>query len=30
MIVNGECGIFSPKLMDCLKGVREEMEQVAR
>ncbi len=30
MIVNGECGIFSPKLMDCLKGVREEMEHVAR
>lgn len=30
MIINGECGKFSPKLMDCLANVREEMENVAR
>lgn len=30
MILNGECGIFSPKLMECFKNVREEMEHVSR
>lgn len=30
MIINGECGKFSPKLMECLKNVRKEMEDVVR
>lgn len=30
MILNGECGKFSPKLIDCLVNVREEMENVSR
>lgn len=29
MILNGACGIFSPKLMECLKNVREEFEKLA-
>ncbi|MEZ3462035.1 MAG: response regulator [Lachnospiraceae bacterium] len=28
MIMNGECGTFSPKLMDCLQGARDAMEQM--
>lgn len=28
MIINGECGIFSPKLMTCLTNCRTEMEAV--
>lgn len=28
MIINGECGIFSPKLMECLRNVRTEFENV--
>ncbi|MEZ3429533.1 MAG: response regulator [Lachnospiraceae bacterium] len=30
MIINGECGKFSPKLMECLKSAKEEMENVVR
>ncbi len=29
MIINGACGLFSPKLMECLRNVREEFEQLA-
>lgn len=29
MITTGECGIFSPKLLDCLWNVRKEFEQIA-
>lgn len=29
MIINGECGTFSPKLMDCFKNARWEFEQLA-
>lgn len=28
MIMNGECGVFSPKLMDVLRKVRQEMEEL--
>lgn len=28
MIVKGECGIFSPKLMECFRKVREEFEKL--
>ncbi len=28
MIINGECGVFSPKLMECLRKVRTEFENV--
>ena len=24
MILNGECGVFSPKLLECFKSSREE------
>ncbi len=27
MIMNGECGIFSPKLLDCFKRVRRKFEK---
>lgn len=30
MITDGECGAFSPKLMDCFRNVREAMEHVSR
>lgn len=30
MIMNGECGAFSPKLLDCFRNVRETMESVSR
>lgn len=30
MITNGECGTFSPKLMDCFRNAREAMENVSR
>lgn len=30
MIINGECGVFSPKLIECFKNAREEMENVSR
>lgn len=26
MIINGECGLFSPELMECLKNCKEAME----
>ena len=29
MIMNGECGIFSPKLMECLKNTRKKFEELA-
>lgn len=28
MILNGECGVFSPKLIECLKQAREEFEKI--
>ncbi len=30
MITNGECGTFSPKLMDCFQNARKTMEGVSR
>lgn len=30
MILNGECGLFSPKLLECLKNVREQFYELAR
>lgn len=30
MIINGECGTFSPKMMDCFKSAREKLENVSR
>ncbi len=30
MITNGECGTFSPKLMQCFRNAREKMENVSR
>ena len=30
MILNGECGIFSPKLLECFKYVSNKFEEVAR
>jgi len=29
MILNGECGVFSPKLMECLRNVRKQYEELA-
>ncbi len=29
MILNGECGAFSPKLLECFKRVRKEFKQLA-
>lgn len=29
MIQNGECGIFSPQLMDCLSALKDQFEAVA-
>lgn len=29
MILNGECGVFSPKLLDCFQKVRGEFEELA-
>lgn len=29
MIVTGECGVFSPKLLECLRNVKEEYEKLA-
>ncbi len=28
MILGGECGVFSPKIMECFRMSREEMEQI--
>ena len=30
MILNGECGVFSPKLLECFKHVQQELIAVAR
>lgn len=30
MILKGECGVFSPKLLECFKHVTDEYEQLAR
>ncbi len=30
MILNGECGEFSPKLLECFKNVRQQMVDLAR
>lgn len=30
MILNGECGAFSPKILDCFKDSKEELEKLAR
>lgn len=27
MIVNGECGVFSPKLMEAFRAVRRQFEK---
>ena len=29
MIINGECGIFSPKLLECFRNCREQFEELA-
>lgn len=29
MIISGECGVFSPKLLECFKHVRKEFEKLA-
>ncbi len=29
MILNGECGTFSPKILDCFKDAKEEFEKVS-
>ena len=29
MIINGECGIFSPKLIECFKKSRNKFEALA-
>jgi len=29
MIINGECGVFSPKLLECFRNVRAEYEKMA-
>lgn len=29
MILMGECGVFSPKLMQCLRECREQFEELA-
>lgn len=30
MILNGECGAFSPKLLECFKNVREQFDELSR
>lgn len=30
MILNGECGTFSPKLLECMKNVKEQFYRLAR
>lgn len=30
MILNGECGVFSPRLMECFKKCRDELEHLAK
>ncbi len=29
MIINGECGVFSPKIMECFRLVKEDFEKLA-
>ena len=29
MIMNGECGVFSPKLLECFQKVKNEFERIA-
>lgn len=29
MIIHGECGVFSPKIMECFRLVRKEFEEIA-
>lgn len=29
MIINGECGMFSPKIISCFQEAREKLEQKA-
>lgn len=30
MILNGECGMFSPQLLECFKNVREQFERLSK
>lgn len=30
MILNGECGVFSPKLLECFKQVRRQFQELAQ
>lgn len=30
MICNGECGVFSPKILECFKNVRQEFENYVK
>ena len=30
MIISGECGLFSPKLLVCLRAVRPEFERITK
>lgn len=30
MILNGECGVFSPRLLECFKNVREDFAELSR
>ena len=30
MILMGECGVFSPKLMECFRASKEEFENLAK
>ncbi len=30
MILNGECGVFSPKVLECFKRVRADFEELSR
>ena len=30
MIISGECGLFSPKLLVCLRSARPQMEKIAK
>lgn len=28
MIISGECGVFSPKLLECLRKSKKEFEEL--
>ena len=30
MIVNGECGVFSPRLMEVFRNVRDRFEELVK